>query len=374
MTDAPACGLDAFNVTVTKLRFRQDGKTDPAAPGWTEVALSAPKKVNLLYSSSATSGSTIDLGSIDLPAGLYTQMALVLDPNTSGTANTVRVTGTAADVPLETSTAVAAGVTVPIDLNVQAGQKSNVVFNFEACNSFQMRGSTYVLKPRPHLTLSYANGIGGFIDKAALPGGVVITAQKGGSIVATTVPNSTTGEFILPRLIPDTYDLVVQGNGRLTYVVGAVPVPASSVMNVSTAAAPLTLATTTVSSISGKATFTAPNVPPTEGTYIIASQSISATAATATVPAIPATVVTFRQQPIDLATGTYTFSNLPRSVPMYAPYSTTQPLTFVTTTTSGGVGRYRVEGFATGYLNKTSTSANINVSSANATGVDIVFP
>jgi hypothetical protein len=374
IADAPACGLDAFNVTITKLRFRQDANTDPAAPGWTEVTLSPARKLNLLYPSTATSGSAIDLGSLDLPAGLYTQMALVLDPNNSGAANTVRVAGSTAEVPLETAASVAAGVVVPLDLNVQANQKANVVFDFEACNAFQMRGATYVLKPRPHLALNYANGIGGFIDKAALASNIVITAQKGGTIVATTVPNANTGEFVLPRLAPDNYDLVVQGNGRLTYVVGTVPVPASGVTSVSTATAPLTLATSTVNSIAGTVSFTAPAVAPPEGTYVVASQAISATPAAGTTPAIPATTVTFRTQTIDLGNGNYTFTNLPRSVPMYAPYSSKLPLTFVTTTTSGGAGRYRVEGFASGYVNKTSASANINISSASATGVNIVFP
>lgn len=374
LTDAPSCGLDAFNITVAKLRFRQDANPDPAAPGWTEVTLSPARKLNLLYPSSATTGSPIDLGPIELPAGLYTQMALVLDTNAGGTANSVRVAGASAELPLETAASVAAGVVVPLDLNVQANQKSSLVFDFEACNAFQMRGATFVLKPRPHLALNYANGIGGYIDKAALASNVVITAQKAGTVVATTVPNANTGEFVLPRLSPDTYDLVVQGNGRLAYVIGAVPVPAAGVTNVSTAAAPLALAASTVNSIAGTVSFTAPNVAPAEGVYVVASQSISATPATATAPAIPATLVTLRAQTIDLASGNYSFANLPRSVPMYAAYSSALPLSFVTTTTSGGTGRYRVEGFASGYINKTGTSSNINISSTGATGVNIVFP
>jgi hypothetical protein len=334
------------------------------------VVFSPAKKINLLNLPTVLSGATTDVGSIDLPPGIYTQMALVLDANTSGTANTVRVTGTTADVPLETAASVAAGVRVPVDLNVQAGQSTKLVADFDACNAFQMRGTTYVLKPRARPLVNNANGIGGFVDKAALASNVVITVQKGGTIFATTAPNTSTGEFVLPRLPADNYDLVVQANGRATDVVGAVPVTASGVTNVSTAAAPLVLPTSAVSSIAGQVTYTAPNVAPADGTYIMASQSISADPALGNA----VTTVTYRLQPVDLASGNYVLNNLPRNSVMFALYKPTLPLNFVAATTSGGIGRYRVETVATGYTNKTSTSANINVSTANATAINIALP
>jgi len=42
MTDAPACGFDAVNVTVSKLCLRQDANTDPNATGWTELNFRRP--------------------------------------------------------------------------------------------------------------------------------------------------------------------------------------------------------------------------------------------------------------------------------------------------------------------------------------------
>jgi hypothetical protein len=370
MKDAPACGFDAVNVTVSKLRFRQDFNTDPNASGWTELNFSPAKKINLLNPASVPGGAASPLGEVELPTGLYTQMVLVLDPNASGTANTVQLAGQTAEIPLETAATVASGVRVPIDLKVGDGQKLDVLFDFNACDSIQMRGTTYVLKPRPRPVPAVLNGIGGFVDKTALASNVVITAQKAGTILATTVPNPGTGEFVLPRLPADSYDVVVQANGRATAVIGAVPVAATGFTSVAAAAAPIPLVSSAVSTISGQVTYTAPAVAPDDGTWIMASQSISAN------PTIGngVTTVTNRLQPVDLATGNYTLTNLPRVSVQFALYKPALPLALAAAATSGGNGRYRIEALAPGFINKTGTSANINVSSGNATGINIAMP
>ena len=39
LTDAPACGFDAVNVTVSKVRIHQSDSADDNTPGWTEITL-----------------------------------------------------------------------------------------------------------------------------------------------------------------------------------------------------------------------------------------------------------------------------------------------------------------------------------------------
>lgn len=365
-TDAPACGFSAVNLTVSKLRFRQDFNADPNASGWTELSFSPAKKINLLSPATVLSGATMALGDVALPTGAYTQMAVVLDAG----ANSVRLAGASADLPLETAAAVASGIRVPVDFRVEDGKKLDLLFHFNACDSIQTRGATYVLKPRPRLLPSVLNGIGGFVERAALAGNVVVTAQKGGTILATTVPHPDTGEFVLPRLAADNYDVVVQANGRATGVIGAVPVAATGFTSVGTAAAPIRLATSAVSTISGQVHYVAPAVAPSDGTWIMASQTISVD------PAIgnAATTVTNRLQAVDLGTGNYALPNLARASIQYAFYKPGVPLTLANAATSGGNGRYRIEALATGYINKTGSSANINVSSGNATGINISMP
>lgn len=364
--NAPSCGLDAINVTVSKLRLRQDVNADPAAAGWTEVTLSPAKRLNLLHPASVLSGVAADLGEIGLPTGSYAQMALVLEPS----GNTVRVAGAASDVPLEISPAVASGVRLPVNLTIEDGKKQTLNFEFNACDSIQPRGAGYAFIPRLRPVSTAAGAIGGYIDPAALASNVVITAQKGGTIVATAVPTPGTGQFLLPRLPRDNYDVVVQATGRATGVVGVVPVADTGVTALGTAAAPIRLATSAVSSISGQVTYTAPAVAPADGTWIWATQTISADPLVGNA----STIVTNRLQAVDLVTGNYVLNNLARASIQYALYKPNTPIVLANATTSGGNGRYRIEAAATGFLNKTGTSANINTSSGNQTGVNISMP
>lgn len=370
MADAPSCGFDAVNVTIAKLRFRKDFNTDPSASGWTDLSFAPAKKINLLNLASVLSGATTDLGQLTLPTGNYVQMAVVLDSNTSGSANTVVPVGSATEAPLQTAAGLATGFTVPIDLVVKDGQTTKLVVDMNACTSVQMNGSAYVLKPRPMPVPSDMNGIDGFVAKSALGNNVVITAQYNGSIYTTTVPNPTTGEFTLARLPAGSYDVVVQGKGIGTAVIGTVPVAAGAITNVATAAAPIPLLTSAASTISGQVTYTAPAVAPDDGTWVRASQTIPVIAGLGNT----ATSVTNRLQPVDLGTGNYALTDLARIAPQYALYTPALPLTFTSVANSEGQGKYRVESIATGYNNKTSSSANISVGSKDAPGVNITLP
>ena len=365
-SNAPTCGFDAVNVTISKLRFRQDFNTDPNAAGWTELSLTPVRKLNLLHAAGTLGGASTALGEVSLPTGAYTQMAVVFD----AAGSSVRPTGAPADLALETAAATAAGVRVPIDLKVEDGKKIELLFEMNACDSIQPRGAAYVFKPRPRLPSLAASGICGFADPSALGSNLVITAQKGGTILATTVPHPASGEFLLPRLPADTYDVVFQANGRATAVIGAVPVATGAVTRVGTSGAPIRLAASAVATISGQVSYAAPNVAPPDGTWIMASQAISADPAVGNA----ATTVTNRLQPVDLASGNYALTNLARASIQYALYKPNTVLVPLNATTSGGNGRYRIEALATGYVNKTGTSANINISSGDAPGVNISMP
>src|SRR5690242_9526378 len=48
LTDAPACGYDEVNVTVSKVRIHQSSSADDTAAGWSEITLNPPRKINLL--------------------------------------------------------------------------------------------------------------------------------------------------------------------------------------------------------------------------------------------------------------------------------------------------------------------------------------
>lgn len=367
LTDAPACGFDAVNVTVNKVRVHASGSASDTESGWTDIAVTPAKKINLL---NLTNGVTDLLGTTTLAAGKYTQVRLVLDANSgSGMANTVVATGTTAEATLDTPSAVQSGIKVVGNFDVVAGQRTDIVLDFDACKSVLTKGQgKYALKPviklLPATTggTTTPNGISGVVSPALLASGVSVSAQQNGVIVSSTTPNATTGEFLLSRLPAGNYDVVVTANGHAASVIGAVPVAsATATTAISTVAAPLVLATSPVASIAGTVTMT-PASTSGEAAYVAAKQSFAS-----------GPTVTVKYAGADLATGAYTVANLPVAAPQYAVYSATLPLTFAASTTvTPGVAKYQVSASATGYATLTKADA-VDVSTQNASNINFAL-
>ncbi|MES2899645.1 MAG: DUF4382 domain-containing protein [Pseudomonadota bacterium] len=359
ITDAPACGFDQVNVTVSKVRVHQSAGAGDTEGGWTDITLSPAKKINLL---NLTNGVLESLGQTALPAGRYQQVRLVLDANGgSGMANSVVPTGTTTEVTLETPSAINSGIKLNADIEVLAGQQASLVMDFDACKSVVTRGNgKFSLKPVVKVIPSVLNGIAGFVDPSILSSRVMVTAQQNGVIVSSTVP-AANGSFLLSRLPVGNYDVVVTGEGRNASVIGAVPVASTtSTTNLSTATAPIVLLTTAVNSISGKVTMTP--VSASEAAYVAAKQSFAA-----------GPTVTIRYAAADLASGAYTIANLPVTAPSYAAYSATLPLVFApATTTTPGTAKYRVDASATGYASKTYATP-VDILAGPATAIDFAL-
>jgi hypothetical protein len=382
--DAPSCGMSEINVSIARIRFHQDPTATMGAAGWSELSFSPSKKVNLLNLASVLSGATTDFGELSLPTGIYTQMRVVIETATTSNLapNTIKLAGATSTVTLETPNSLASeGVKIPLDLRIEDGKKANVVFDLDVCNAIQPRAAAYVFKPQARPVPAALNGVSGFIDKTVLANNVVITAQQSGMVAATTVPNPTTGEFLLPRLAAGKYDVVVLGKGLTAAVIGQVPVDAASIVPVSTSAAPILPTTSATSKISGQVTYTAGKAAPDSGTWVAASQSINAN----TTVGNPATVITYRFQPVDQASGNYTLTDLPRSSLRYALYKPALPLTLANMTTTPVAGHYKVEGVASGYSRVTTfgldsknapiatATSDVNVSTADVTTANIIF-
>jgi hypothetical protein len=353
MTDAPACGFDAVNVTVSKVRVHRSDTAAEGDTGWTDITLSPAKKVNLL---NLTNGVLEALGQTSLEAGRYTQLRLVLD--SAANANTVVPTGDTAEKALVTPSGMQSGIKLIGQFDVAAGQKSDVVLDFDACKSVVARGQgSYALKPVVKVVPAAINGISGFVSTAVLGSGVQVSAQQNGVIVSSTTPNATTGEFFLSRLAPGNYDVVLTAANSAASVIAAVPVASTtSTTALSTAAAPLVLAPGNTGSIAGTVTMTPTS---SEAAYVSAKQSFAS-----------GPTVTIKYQGADLTTGAYTLANLPVAAPQYATYSATLPLSF-SVSTATTPGKYRVEAAATGYAAKGVDA--VDISAANQSGVNFAL-
>jgi Domain of unknown function (DUF4382) len=346
LTDSPACGFDEVNVTVRKVRVHQSSTSSDTDAGWADITLNPPRKINLL---NLTNGVLDYLGETPLAAGHYTQLRLVLDPNNGrGLANSIVLTGgDGSEISLDTPSAVQSGIKLVNEFDVPSGQRVDLLLDFDACKSIVLRGDgTYALKPVIKVVPFELNGINGYVDTALLGSNVMVTAQQNGNVVQATAPKPLTGEFLLSRLPPGNYDVVFTANGRATAVIAAVPVPTTtSIVLVSTNAAPITLSASGTHKISGTVTLNPVN--PTTVAYVAAKQTVGTTP-----------TVTVKSVAADDLTGNYALTLLPIGKPKRGTLGVTLPVVFAEQDVAG---KYKVEATASGYQTQLSAEKNISL-------------
>lgn len=253
ITDAPSCGYDSVNITIDRVRVHQSGGAADADSGWSEVVLNPAKRVDLL---TLTNGALEPLGQTELPAGRYTQMRLVLAPNTPAAplANSVKPTG-GNETPLTTPSAQQSGIKLNVDIDIQPGQLADFALDFDACKSVVRRGNSgqYNLKPViaviPIVSAAGARVVG-YVEPAIALGSTLVSVQRNGTPVKATVPDST-GRFVLFPVPAGTYDLVVTAAGRVTAVMTGVPVDDSAPTTVNSLALPIAPGPASIRSVNG---------------------------------------------------------------------------------------------------------------------------
>ncbi|MGH1507739.1 DUF4382 domain-containing protein [Ralstonia solanacearum] len=349
MTDAPACGFDHAYITVSKVRVHMSAQASDTDAGWTDVALAAPQKVDLL---SLTNGVLSDLGQSALPTGQYQQVRLVLVANQGNTlANSVVPTG-GTEQALDTPSATQSGIKIIQPFTVQPNTLVDLVLDFNACRSIVQRGNgTYSLKPVVSATPTVVSGtISGFVAPAEA--GATVLAEQNAQVIRGTVADSN-GQFVLSPLVQSStngnYDVVVVQTNRASGIVQSVPVTVSGTTMISTSAAPITLPASTMHTTSG---------------------TVTPASATATLRALQ-TIGSLRYEigatNANLDTGAYSLS-LPAAAPMIGAYSGTLPVSLSTATSVAGV--YTIEADA---ASGATQSTGVNLSTADQANVNFAF-
>jgi len=292
LTDAPACGFDQVNVTVSKVRVHQSSSADDTAAGWTDITVNPPRKINLLDFNDPTQPIHVQpLGLAPLEAGHYTQLRLVLIPNSGSSplANSIVLSGTTQEIPLDTPSGIQSGVKLVHQFTVNSGQRVDLLLDFDACKSIVQTGNgKYKLKPVIKVIPFVLNGIQGFIDKTLT--NVRVSAQQQGQIIRETVLNTTTGEFFLAHLDPGNYDVVISADSHATAVISGVPVASdTSITTLSTSGIPFTLASSATQNINGTVTLSPAD---DDGAVIVAAKQTVVPGPTVTVKSQMATVIT----------------------------------------------------------------------------------
>lgn len=335
LTDAPACGYDAVNVTIQKVRVHQNSSASDSDSGWSEVVLNPARRVNLL---NLQNGVLDELGQTPLPTGKYTQLRLVLADNTGTNplANSVVLTSDKTEVALKTPSGQQSGVKTNINVDILANQMADFVLDFNACKSVVVAGGSgqYLLKPVVTMIPRYVSGVAGFVDAALINGNTSVSLQQGGVVIKATTPDST-GKFLLQPVAAGAYTLVLTAAGRTTAVVTNVAVAANTVTSVNasgTAFNPPASASGTVSGSAPLDTLVRVLQPLTGGTTVeVAGRFVVPTSTTM---------------------GSYSYP-LAVNAPLVAPY-VAAPGSLVFVADSAAAGKYTLDASLTGFTPKTT--------------------
>lgn len=343
MTDAPACGFDQVNVTVSKLRVHTSSTAADTDAGWTDITLSPARKINLL---SLRDGLIDKLGQTQLAAGHYTQLRLVLGANAAlnPMANSVVPTG-GVELALDVPSGTQSGIKLNHEFDVASDAIVDLTLDFDACKSIVSRGnSTYMLKPVISVVPMVVSGsIVGVVDPAITSGShPLVTAQQNGVVIKAATPDAQ-GKFTLSPVKAGSYDVVATADGRASNIIGGVPVVARASTVVSTATSVLQLPASTTSNLSGTV------LPLAIDSELTVSQSISGG---------PTVVIASKMA--SFSTGAYAFA-LPAAAPMVGQYGTGN-LPIVLNANLAAAGKYTIQAAAPTYVTQ---SAAVDVSLLN---------
>lgn len=341
LTDAAAGGFDEVNVTVGKVRVHKSADAEEGDAGWSEIVLDPARKLNLL---DLQNGVLENLGETSLPAGHYTQLRLVLVSKDGKPYTNSVVPAGGEEIALVTPSAVQSGIKLINQFDVAAGERVDLVLDFDALKSVVKRGKgAYALKPVIRVfPMVVSGGITGFIDMTGVENPMV-TAQLNGEIVTGTTPLET-GEFKLSPLVQSStagnYTVVITADNRAATIISGVPVTAQEDTIVSTNDAPIVLPASgdpATRNVSGTVTLN-PTSTTTEVALVAARQSITEDL-----------TVTITEQNVALtnSTGDYTLT-LPIAAPLLGEYGDgTLPITFAEQ--ADAAGKYTVKASADGY-------------------------
>ena len=329
LTDAPACGYDAVNVTIQKIRVHQSSSASDTDGGWSEIVMNPARRVDLLK---LTNGVLEELGQTPLAPGKYTQLRLVLaaNDNAQPLANSVKPTGSA-EVALKTPSGQQSGVKTNIDLDIALNKMADFVLDFDACKSVvSAGGSGYRLKPVVTVIPRYVSGVTGFMDTGLVNTTTSVSLQQGGVVVKATTPDSA-GKFLLQPVAPGNYTLVMTAPGRTTAVVTSVAVASDTVTPVNASGTVFMLPVSAMGTVTGSA--------PAE-TLVRAVQALTS-----------GLTVEVTGRFVDDTTGSYVYP-LAVNAPIVAPY-VVSPNLLVFNADTAVAGKYSLQASLNGSADKT---------------------
>ncbi len=240
---APNGPFSAVYVTIADVQANVSSTASPTDGTWVDLTPNlskSPQQINLLGLSSA-SCFLAKLGDpLELQAGTYQQIRVILAPNSAtvsgnmcgSAANCVMLTSDSSNTPhpLLLSSEAQTGIKIPASqissggFTIGAGETKDLDIDFLTCESIVKEGNgQYRLKPVLHAgeVSAVSTSINGTVVDSATGkavNGTVFVALEQPDTTANKVdrviryyPANTDGTFVFCPLSPGTYDLVVMG-------------------------------------------------------------------------------------------------------------------------------------------------------------------
>lgn len=211
LTDAPVTDLDEVNITFSEVSAHIDNE-------WLTVR-GEPITVDLLE---WNNGQSITIGTAEVPSGDYTQIRLIIDA-----ANVVHNGQTyQATVPSGAQT----GLKLGPGFTVTEGATYELVIDFDARRSVVATGppgdpNRFQIKPQVRMVPKAVTGaISGVLSDADHEPTAYAIVQD--DTITSTVPDTTSGIFLLSYLPPQVYTVSVEDTTGRTATFGGVPVVA----------------------------------------------------------------------------------------------------------------------------------------------------
>jgi hypothetical protein len=221
MADAPPPGVDEVNVTITKCEVHTGG-TEATGGSWKTV-FEGQQSFNLLDLANVLNPDAlphiVDRGT--LPAGRYTQLRLIVDPNTAS----IKLADGSVH-PLVIPSGANTGLKA-LPFEIRSQQDTVLLLDFDVAQSVNVQGDgTYKLTPVIRLapmTMS-ATLTGKVVDSSGAPMSAQVTLKDAGGVVVTTSITSvaspadpaTDGVFAMHGIPSGAYTLEVAAEGHTT--------------------------------------------------------------------------------------------------------------------------------------------------------------
>jgi hypothetical protein len=201
LTDGPAL-YDKVYIDIQSVQVHFSDDTDENA--WHTIQMIHPGVHNLLQ---LANGKDTLLAQQRIAARKISQVRFIL-----GTDNSVVINGVS--FPLKTPSAQESGLKFNVDVTLTAGIEYKIWTDFDAAKSIVATGNNeFILKP---VIRVYTKALTGSIGGIVLPqeSEAEVYALNGSDTIASAIPDSLTGRFMINGLTAGSYNVSIDGNNN----------------------------------------------------------------------------------------------------------------------------------------------------------------